>query len=56
VLHLWTQGAGNTGVLNGCHLVLISANTIRAQQLAGTADEVHEVVGSLTIWIRSRVR
>lgn len=34
-----------THVLNGCHFVLISANATRAQELAGTAEEVYEVVG-----------
>jgi hypothetical protein len=42
VLHLSTHGAGQTDVLNGCHFVLIRANAIRAQQLAGTADEAYE--------------
>ena len=32
-------------VLNGCHFVLTSTNPSRAHELAGTAEEIYEVVG-----------
>ena len=34
-----------TDVLAGCQFVLTSTNPARAQELAGTADEIFEVIG-----------
>jgi CheY-like chemotaxis protein len=34
-----------TEVLNGCRFVLTSTNPARAQELAGTSDEIYEVIG-----------